>query len=102
MMSIPADFLELEVALKTEKSSKVKKLHLLLFFIHLLQLLMIATEKIREFTEFPLKKETAECEDKIREIKDDFLVNEEITICDMLFFDNVSSLSNRIVYNRFA
>lgn len=90
---------ELQAALKTEKSSNIIKLHHSIFGNY------VDKENrhwTREFTGFPLKTEIYVYEETISEIKGDFSVNDKITICNVLFIDNASTLddlTNRIISN---
>lgn len=80
---------ELEVSLKIEKSSNIKKLHNFIFENYVDRK---KRQRIQEFTGFPFKTETDEYEEKIRHVTVNFLVNDLTTICNVPCIDNACSL----------
>lgn len=91
------DITELEVALKTEKSSNVKLLHKFIFENDAGR---NNRKNIRQFTGFSFITGSSEYEQKVNEIKTSYSINELITICNVLCINNegnLDDLATRIV-----
>lgn len=96
-MSKLIDFKELEVSLKTEKSSKIVSLHKLIFGT---QGDRKNRQRIRNFSGFHFEIGSDEYENKLAKTKIDFSVNDLISISDVLCLDNsgsINDLATRII-----
>lgn len=90
-MSKIAETKELEAVLKIEKPSNVKILHRLIFDNNGDRK---NYQRIDEVTEFPFETICKEYEEKSCKIRNDFSLNELITICNVLCINNLDSLED--------
>lgn len=90
-MSKIAETKELEAVLKIEKPPNVKILHRLIFDNNGDRK---NYQRIDEVTEFPFETICKEYEEKSYKIRNDFSLNELITICNVLCINNLDSLED--------